>query len=242
VSLPFCWLRPRTRKTRRKSYSSGDSQVRTIQSYAGTAPLPKPDRVQICDFFVPPDVVEIDESAAARLERRRALRKGADDTSPEAVGLRVQGGFSDGLLKALQKASVPVERIPESFAATAKNTLIVRGEFTRVDQGNQTKRVMIGFGRGASDVQAHVTLTLTTDTQPILLSEFEVRSESGKKPGAAATMGVGSLAVGAAAGSVTDRKATVEGDASRMAKAVTKQIVALMAAQKWISPPQPVPE
>jgi len=40
---------------------------------------------------------------------------------------------------------------------------------------------------------AHVTVALTTEGQPLVPSEFNLKSESGKKPGAAATMGVGSL-------------------------------------------------
>jgi len=84
-----------------------------------------------------------------------------------------------------------------------------------------------------------VTVSLTTDTRPIVLSEFNLKAQSGKKPGAAATMGVGSVAVGAAAGGVGDRKASVEADASRMARAVARQIEEAMVSQKWISPPQP---
>jgi hypothetical protein len=65
-----------------------------------------------------------------------------------------------------------------------------------------------------------------------------MKSESGKKPGAAATTGVGSTATRIATGNVGDNKVTVESDASRMAKAVVKQIEELMAAQKWIALPQ----
>ncbi len=89
---------------------------------------------------------------------------------------------------------------------------------------------MIGFGRG--DVQARVTVSLTTGTQPIVLSVFHLKSASGKKPGVAATMGVGSAAGSVATGSVGDKRATVEADASRMAKALAKQIEELMAFQK----------
>lgn len=120
------------------------------------------------------------------------------------------------------------------------NTLIVHGQFTAVNEGNKSMRVMIGFGAG--DVQAGVRVSLMTETQPIMLSEFKLKSQSGKKPGAAATMGVGTAATaaaGAATGSIGDKKATVEGDVSRMAKAVAKQIADLMIAEKWISPPQP---
>jgi hypothetical protein len=49
-------------------------------------------------------------------------------------------------------------------------------------------------------------------------------------------MGVGSAAASAGVAAATDGKATVEGDASRMAKAVSKQVQSIMAAQHWISP------
>ena len=78
--------------------------------------------------------------------------------------------------------------------------------------------------------------SLLKGTKTVVL-EFNLNSASGKKPGAAATMGAGSLAVGAAVGDVGDKKGTVEADASRMAKAVAKQIEAFMISQKWISDP-----
>jgi Domain of unknown function (DUF4410) len=116
--------------------------------------------------------------------------------------------------------------------------MLVHGEFTAINEGNRSKRVMVGFGRGASAVQAHVTVSPTTEVQPIVLSEFNLKSESGKRPGAAATMGIGSAAIGVATGSVGDKRATLEADASRMAKAVAKQIETVMATQKWLWPPQ----
>jgi hypothetical protein len=51
---------------------------------------------------------------------------------------------------------------------------------------------MIGLGRGASDVQAHVLISLITGTGPLFFGEFNVT-----------TMGVGSVAAGAATNTVT---------------------------------------
>jgi hypothetical protein len=189
---------------------------------------PDLDEIVVYDFAVPSDVVAMDESMAARLRRRHLALLGINsDSSPEAVAQQVQKSFSKTLVKDLQKAAVQVERAAGADTVPA-NTLLVRGEFTTVNEGNKSKRVMIGFGRGASDVQAHVTLSLTTKTQPIVLSEFNLKSASGKKPGAAVSMGVGSAGAAVAAGSVGDRKATVQADASRMATAVAKQIETLM--------------
>ncbi len=228
---------------RSQSVLTGGAKTQVVASYQGTEPLPKPDQILVYDFTVPPDVITMDESAAARLYRRRAARMGSDDdSSPDVVARQARASFSKTLVSLLRKASMPTEMALGPDTMAPAHTLVVQGEFTAIDEGNKTKRVMIGLGRGASDVQAHVTVALTTGTQPIVLSEFKLKSESGKKPGAAATMGVGALAVGATTGAAGDRKATVEADASRMAKAVAKQIQALMAAQKWVPPQEPESE
>lgn len=223
-----------------KNLPVGDPKVETVSNYTGPDPLPKPVRILVYDFVVPSNVVSMDESMAARIHRRHTLLRGSDDeASPEDVAQHVQAAFSKALVSELQKVSVPVDLAQGSDTAIPGHILMVHGDFTAVNEGDRSKRVMIGFGRGASDVQAHVTVALTTEGQPILLSEFNLKSESGKKPGAAATMGVGSAAAGAATGSAGDKKATVEADASRMAKDVAKQIEQQMANQKWISFPQP---
>jgi hypothetical protein len=218
---------------------AGDAKVEVVASYQGDA-LPKPDQIMICDFDVPADVVTMDQSATARLQRRRLQRRDADaDSSPQALAMQVQSAFARTLTSELQKLDIPAETAPADDVAIPPRILIVHGEFTSINQGNKTKRMIIGFGRGASDVKAHVTVSLTTDAQPVLLSEFNLKSQSGKKPGAAATMGVGSVAVGAAAGGMGDRKASVEADTSRMAKAVAQQIKEAMISQKWIAAQQP---
>ena len=217
----------------------GDAKVEVIISYRGD-PLPKPDRILVCAFTVSPDVVTVDESAAALLQQRRLRRRDANaGPSRDALAKQVQDAFAKTLLSELQKKEMLAKIAPANDADIPAHTLIVHGELTAINQGNETKRMMIGFGRGASDVQAHVTLSLTTDAQRVVLSEFNLKSKSGKKPGAVTTMGVGSLAVGAAAGGVSDRKASVEADASRMARAVAKQIEEAMNSQKWIAVQQP---
>ena len=159
-----------------------------------------------------------------------------------------KAAFSKALVKELQQASVPAAAVAGADTPPPPRSLQVKGEFTAINQGNKTKRVLIGFGKGASDVQAHVTVSLVTEQDPVVLLEFNVKSQSGKKPGAAATVGAGAVTMGAVsapsaaagvgAGGVFDRTATVEADASRMAKAVAKQIADLMSSQPWASAPR----
>jgi len=227
----------------------GDTKVEVLAKYQGD-PLPKPEKVLIADFTVPPEVVSVDESPATKVHRPKRQVQGADPGSPAAVAQQVQESFAKALLRELQQASVPAERAAGGDAAAPPHTLLVQGDFTAINQGNKTKRILIGFGKGASDVQAHVKISLATeDPEPVAVLEFNVKSQSGKKPGAAATVGagaatvgtvtVGSAAAGVATGGVVDRAATVEADASRMAKGVSKQIADLMKSQTWASAPQP---
>lgn len=217
----------------------GDAKVTMLQSYSGAEKLPKPGQIVVDDFDIPSDVITMDNSAAARVLSRDPIARRRGDAgqaqSPADVAAAVQAEFSQTLIKELSKGAIPVASAAMNAAGdSAVNALIVRGSFTAVNQGNKTKRMMIGLGRGASDVQAHVVVSLVRQSGPVVLAEFNLNSESGKKPGAAATMGVGGVATSAAVSGATDNKATVEGDTARMAKAVAKQIESAMASQGWI--------
>ncbi len=221
----------------------GSADVQTIASYQGPEPLAKPRGIVIDDFIVPHDAVTADYSIAERMHRRHEFLLGLfeGNSKPQTPEESVQAAFGDTLVDELNKTSLFTERMVDTTRADLPtNTLVIQGQFTTIDEGNRSKRLLIGFGRGASDVEAQVVVLLTTTGQPIVLSQFTVSSASGYKPGAAVGMGVGRTAVTAATaattGSVTERGATVYGDASRMALEVARQIEKLMLDQKWIVP------
>jgi hypothetical protein len=60
---------------------------------------------------------------------------------------------------------------------TPIGALIIRGNFTTIKQDNKTSRLMIDLGRWASDVQAHVLISLISGTGSLLLSEAKSCSE-----------------------------------------------------------------
>lgn len=217
---------------------TGDTKVTVIHSYQGPAHLPKPAQAVVLKFDIPSNVITLDHSPMSHILSHDPIAKmkheEGRDESPEDVAQKVQAAFFKTLAGDLQKVSLAT--VAGSQQDIALNSIAIRGGFTDVNLGNKTARMIIGFGRGASDVKAHVIVSLNAANGPILLSEFNVTSVSGKKPGAAATMGVGSAAASAGVAAATDGKATVEGDASRMARAVSKQIQAIMAAQHWIDP------
>jgi len=220
------------------NFWTGDAKLVVVDRYSGAAALPKPARVVIADFPLPADDITIDHSLSARLHRRLMAHFGKDDdSSPEILAQHVQSAFFDGLSAELKKVNVPSDRAAGSADDAAPSELIVSGQFTALDEGNKTKRELIGLGRGASDIKTHVTITSVTAGRSTVVLEFDMTAESNKKPGALITSSA-SLGVGAAEKAVGDRKSTVEADATRMGKLVAKQVEGLATEQKWVySPP-----
>ena len=217
----------------------GNTKVTMVHSYSGKDKLPKPALVTVFDFDLPIDVVTIDRSAEAHILNHDPIARMKGDagqaSDPAAVAQKVRAAFSKRLINELKKTKIPVTLADSSPTSdSSASVLTVRGAFTAVEQGNMGARMMIGFGRGASDVKAHVIVSLTAPSSPGLLAEFDLESESGKKPGAAATMGVGSAAASVGTSTATDSKASVEGDTTRLAKTVAMEIENIMVAQQWI--------
>jgi hypothetical protein len=177
----------------------------------------------------------MDESVAGRLHTRIFLRRDPDDESTAAaLAQQVQKSFSQSLINDLKKSNIDAQRSSEVDDASG-SFLIVSGEMTAIDEGNKVKRVMVGLGRGGSVVQTHVTISSVVHGHATVVLELNLKSESGKKLGALETMGGGSLALSAAEGDVSDRRSSVQADASRMAKGVAKQVQDIMVDQKWMT-------
>lgn len=218
------------------NFYTGDAKVVAVARYAGSVALARPRAVRVEDFSVQPDAVSIDESLAARLHRHHQLRKGQDvDSTPEILAQHVQAAFSAALVEELATTHLPVSTPADTVAAldTATPDLIVNGEFTAVDEGDETRRVLVGFGMGASDVKAHVTVSVMTSEGAVVVLSLDMAAESNKKPGAAITSG-GSLAAGTAKKAFGDRKAKVEKDAARMGTLAARQIEGLLSDRDWM--------
>lgn len=122
---------------------------------------------------------------------------------------------------------------------------MVSGKIVSIDEGNRTRRNVVGLGAGASKVTAEIDVYLQAPgEQPRLMQSYNAESESGKKPGlvvAGAGAAAGHVATAAAVGvgsSVASETlgATVEDDAARMGNEIAKTLKILFADQGWIAP------
>jgi uncharacterized protein DUF4410 len=95
--------------------------------------------------------------------------------------------MSSSLVKELRDRGVPVRRLGKGEALPV-NGWLVRGVFTSVQEGNQLRRAVVGFGAGTTDLQAVVSIDDLTAGAPKPLYEVETSADSGKLPGAVITL------------------------------------------------------
>lgn len=225
------------------------SKVETTEAYEG-ARLPRPDAIVVNDFAVASEGVQLDRGLGSRAER--VLSGGSSAEAERKLGRAVANAVSDTLVAELRAAGLPAARASDPIGSTGTNRLIVSGELMSIDQGNRTRRTLIGLGAGQSRVASdtNVVYSITEGGERSLLA-FRADAESSRKPGAAETMGVGavtgrlatSAVVAGAAGvggpAISDNlDPSVEADARRMARGIAEKIEDFARQQGWL-PAQP---
>ncbi|MEI8078721.1 MAG: DUF4410 domain-containing protein, partial [bacterium] len=170
---------------------AGCAPTTVVMEREATGPLPRPTLVLVYDFAVSLDDVKLDRGLIAQLQNQ------GQPVQPRqaelAVGKAAREALAQALVEQLRALGLPVARATGEAVAN-QAVLELRGQFLTIDEGNRTRRVMIGFGVGHSDVQTAVQLYETLPRGRTLIARFTTDARSGPKPGAAATMGAGAVA------------------------------------------------
>ncbi|HYB43037.1 MAG TPA: DUF4410 domain-containing protein [Candidatus Methylomirabilis sp.] len=207
------------------------------QAYEGPA-LPRPDRILVYNFAptasdlppgFPAPVGFGEPSTPATLEQLEAGRQLGAQVAKELVA-ELQGMG----LPAVAAAGQPPLR---------SNDIALVGYFTSVDKGSAAERMVVGFGKGAAELQTVVEAFRMTDRGLVRLGGGSLDSAGNKTPGAAvpAAIAIASgnpigLIVSSAAkveGEVSGRT-TIEGAAKRTAKEIGAQLKVACQRQGWI--------
>ena len=205
----------------------------------------RPDRIVVQDFTVEPNAVTLDSGIGPRLAR--AVGGGNTASQQSETANKVVRKLSDTLVEQLNTTGIATSPgRTQSELAPGYTTLIVSGKVVSINEGNRTRRNVVGLGVGASKVTAEVDVYLQTpNAAPQLMQSFNADSESGKKPGlivAGAGAAAGNAATAAAVGvgsSVAGEKfgASPEDNAARMGKQIAETLKnTLFTDQGWIPP------
>jgi len=214
------------------------------ETYQLDAALRKPDLILVYDFTGDASEVDLDRGIGSRLQE---MASGASQTQQQIeVGRSAARTLSKELVQRLGEIGIPAQR---AFGAPARwgNALVVEGQFVSIDEGNRTKRLVIGLGAGASHIQTNVQVYATAPGGLRQVQDFSTNVASGLKPGAAETMGVGAAAgtlataaaISGAAGAGSELfSADVDAEAKRTAKAIAERMQTYFVEQGWIPAPQ----
>lgn len=220
----------------------GHASVQTTSLYQGTS-LPKPSVILVRDFVVTPTDVALDSGRLARLRR---LVSGSSDSQQQAAAAQaVVDALSDELVKEIGKMRLSAKRVAADAAITEDGSAaLIDGNILSIDEGNRAKRVAVGFGAGASKVEASIALSyLAGQTAPQQLARFRASGNSGYAPGMLATGGASAAAGAATSVAVSggtqaireSNGATVTADAGGISKKIADQLRVIFAKQGWIA-------
>lgn len=214
-------------------------RMQTTEAYVGGM-IPRPDRVRVSYFAIDSDQVRLDQGVASRVQRTFSDQPA--DQGLLRVAHETQTALAARLVERLQAYGLPAE-IGDGAAAPDK-ILLVQGQIGAINEGNRTRRLLIGLGAGKSSVTADAQLYYATSAaEPRFLTAFQGQADSGRMPGAAETMGAGAAAQSVGTSAVMtvgthaageSRRDTANAEASQLADALAVRIGTFAASQGWI--------
>jgi hypothetical protein len=164
---------------------------------APTTAFVRPDQIIVYPFAVNAADVTLNQSIVQRAYRNVS---GEDQTaSQQKIATDTAASVCIGVAANLTAKGYKAVCLQRGTPVGDRNSLVVDGEFTDISEGNRLRRLVVGFGMGAStlDTSVHVYQHAESGSQP--LTDFTTHADSGKMPGAAIMGPAGAAAGGSAA-------------------------------------------
>ncbi|OQY66251.1 MAG: hypothetical protein B6D46_11075 [Polyangiaceae bacterium UTPRO1] len=207
-----------------------------------TTRLGRPARVLVYDLATSPGEIHPDQGVLHQVANAATGMQASERDA--ALGDQAQNAFSTELVSRINAMGLRAERASVGTGAAPGDVKIV-GAFLDIDQGNQLRRLVIGLGAGASEIDAEIEVLQATAAKPVRVAQFSTHADSGEMPGAALTMGAGAAATGgvsvglaAANVAVSGAKAfrsQIEQMAGRSADKAADYLARVFAQQGWIT-------
>lgn len=210
-----------------------------VSSNSGSA---RPEVIVVSEFSFSPDVVLLDRGFAAQLKRK--MRNIPPEQVREHLAARVSHEIVATMVRTLREAGLEARQGREDVLTPEQVALVVKGKVRSVDQGNRTRRNIVGFGAGKSQVVADVVVMHHAQRAEKEALAFVVEAASGRRPGAIVMGPVGAaggaaVAVASAGAGMASEKlsADVEAEARRVGQTAARRIITFATEQGWLAKP-----
>jgi hypothetical protein len=197
--------------------------------------IPKPGVIVVHDFSVSPDQVALDHTIGLRLQELVGTQ--TDSVERLKLAQKIASLVATNVVTDLKKLGYEsVVASPDYRPPTG--SLTVEGQFFSIDQGNQRRRMIIGFGAGASEVRVLVQAFENSPTGPQLVEDFYATVQSSRRPGLGPMGGAGATAVSKATSGTLSllgggNAQSVEADARHLADSITQELKGFFSKQGW---------
>jgi len=214
------------------------TKVTERESKIGTEKLAKPERIYVYPFAATHADIPSWSTAGDRFD------KPSKPPTPEElkVGRELGTLVAKELVEKIQEMGlVALEGSPQSLPQP--NDIMLTGYFGAIEEGGTAKRLVLGFGSGATELTTNVEGYQMTSSGPRLLGSGKLESGGGKTPGLivplavfAATANPIGLAVmgGVKLQGELSGRTKIEGSAKRTAEAIAEQLEIKFKEQGWI--------
>jgi len=191
---------------------------------------PRPKSILVSDFVFATEVVALDRSYTARLERK--IGTFPTHERKQRTIERVNDEILASIVVALREAGLEAQPGSEEGLSLNDDVVVVNGRLRASDPN--AKPEQIGFGAGRGGVVADMTLSHLSAGGKKQLASFI--AESVRKPAAVpASRNAAIISVVGAAGSPTERLSPdVEAQARMLGRAAGEKIVAFAREQGWL--------
>jgi hypothetical protein len=214
-----------------------DDPIAATADRPGGQVLDRPHRVFVADFLIEPQAVQQDQGIGPS-----ALRAMGQGPAAYGTAQQVQDAVASSLIENIRKMGLPVTRgTPEPQLASGD--LLIQGQIVAINEGNRTRRLILGFGAGQSRVDADVQVYYGQDeTPPEMIQSYDAEANSGHKPGlgvgAASAGETGSIGPGVVSGALGlhSEKQGVAGEGERLGNRVAYNLGEFFVRERWILP------
>jgi hypothetical protein len=198
--------------------------------------LPRPAHIWVYNFAASSSDVPADSAWAGDFSEQ--------SQTPEQIaeGRKVGAEIASQLVAQIQDMGMPAaQAVPGTIPQI--NDIVIRGYLVSVEQGSAAKRIVVGFGSGASELEVAVEGYQMTPQGLRELGSGNVSAESGKSPGGLlgvatllATHNPAGLIVSAGAHIYGEKsgKSTLEGRAKQTAKKIADVLKQRFEEQGWV--------
>ncbi len=212
----------------------------TSKNLVETGRLPRPGHIWVYDFAATPDDLP-DDPGFARHHAEHDVPQTAEHI---ATGRHLGSEIASHLAEEIHGMGLPAKHASRGTKLQI-NDIVIRGYLISVNEGDAKKRVLVGFGKGTSELHTAVEGLQMTAQGLRRLGEGTTESgKGGKTPGAA--VGLAALvATGNPAGLIIGTgmkvygeksgKSTVEGRAGQTAQEIADVLKKRFQKEGWIN-------